>query len=138
MSGLIGQLLGNILGGQREGQPTAIAGVLQQVLTANGGGVASLVSRFEAAGLGSHAQSWVSTGDNLPVSADQIGEVFSTNEIEGWATQAGTTPDKLRAVLAEALPHAVDHVTPAGQVPTPGAIPDMSSLVSRFFSSAPR
>jgi uncharacterized protein YidB (DUF937 family) len=137
MSGLIGQLLGKILGGQQEGQPTAIAGVLQQVLTANGGGVASLVSRFEAAGLGSHAQSWVSTGENLPVSADQIGKVFSANEIEGWATQAGTTPE-LRAVLAEALPHAVDHVTPAGQVPTPGAIPDLSSLVSRFFSSAPR
>ena len=68
----------------------------ERVLTANGGGVASLLSRFEAAGLGSQAQSWVSTGENLPISADQIGAAFSANEIEGWATQAGTTPDKLR------------------------------------------
>jgi uncharacterized protein YidB (DUF937 family) len=138
MSGLFGQLLSTILGGQQEGQSAAIGNVLQQVLTANGGGVASLLSRFEAAGLGSQAQSWVSTNRNLPISADQIGAAFSANEIEGWAAQAGTTPDKLRAVLAEALPHAVDHVTPAGQVPAPNAIPDLSSLVSRFFSSGQR
>ena len=134
MSGLFGQFLGTILGGQS----ATIANVLQQVLAANGGGVASLIARFEAAGLGSQAQSWVSTGQNLPISADQIGAAFSANEIEGWATQAGTTPDKLRAVLAEALPHAVDHVTPAGQVPAPDAMPDLSSLVSRLFGSAPR
>jgi len=139
MSGLFGQVLGAFLGGQQEGlSGAAIGNVLQQVLAANGGGVASLLSRFEAAGLGSQAQSWVSAGPNLPISGDQVSAAFSANEIEGWATQVGTTPDKLRAVLAEALPHAVDHVTPAGQVPAPNAIPDLSSLVSRFFSSAPR
>ena len=138
MSGLFGQLLGSILGGQQEGQPTAIASVLQQVLAGNGGGVASVISRFEAAGLGSQVQSWVSSGANLPISADQVGQTFSADEIEGWATQAGTTPDKMRAVLAEALPHAVDHVTPAGQVPAPNAMPDLSSLVSRFLGGTPR
>jgi uncharacterized protein YidB (DUF937 family) len=68
MSGFIGQILGNMMGGQQAGQPAAIAGILQQLLAANGGGVASVVSRFEAAGLGSNAQSWVSTGENQPVS----------------------------------------------------------------------
>jgi uncharacterized protein YidB (DUF937 family) len=136
MSGLFGQLLSTILGGQQQGQSAAIGNVLQQVLTANGGGVASLLSRFEAAGLGSQAQSWVSTNQNLPISADQIGAAFSANEIEGWAAQAGTTPDKLRAVLAEALPHAVDHVTPAGQVPAPNAIPDLSSLAAGSLAAA--
>jgi uncharacterized protein YidB (DUF937 family) len=111
---------------------------LQQLLAANGGGVASVISQFEAAGLGSNAQSWVSPGANQPVSAEQIGEVFSPEQIKGWATQADTTPDKLCAVLAEALPHAVDHVTPGGQIPAPNSIPDLSSLVSRFFSGAPR
>ena len=125
MSGFIGQILGNMMGGQQAGQPAAIAGILQQLLAANGGGVASVVSRFEAAGLGSNAQSWVSTGENQPVSADQIGKVFSPEQINAWSTQAGTTPEKMCAVLAEALPHAVDHVTPGGQVPAPDAIPDL-------------
>jgi uncharacterized protein YidB (DUF937 family) len=138
MSGFLGQMLGSIMGGQQGGQRTAIASILQQVLAADGGGVGALVSRFEAAGLGAHAQSWVSEGDNMPVSAEQIGQVFSPEQIQGWATQAGTTPDKLQAVLAEALPHAVNHVTPGGQVPAANAQPDLSSLVSRFFGSAER
>jgi uncharacterized protein YidB (DUF937 family) len=138
MSSFVGQILGNIMGGQQAGNSSAIAGILQQVLAGNGGGVSSIVSRFEAAGLGNQAQSWVSTGQNMPVSADQIGSVFSADQISGWATQAGTTPDKLRAVLAEALPHAVDHVTPGGQVPEPSATPDLSSQLGRLFGNAPR
>jgi uncharacterized protein YidB (DUF937 family) len=138
MSGFLGQMLGSIMGGQQGGRPTAIASILQQVLASNGGGVASLVSRFQGAGLGAQAQSWVSEGDNMPVSAEQIGQVFSPEQLQGWASQAGTTPDKLQAVLAEALPHAVNHVTPAGHVPEANAMPDLSSLMGRFFGSAER
>jgi uncharacterized protein YidB (DUF937 family) len=138
MSGFLGQMLGSIMAGQQGGQPNAIAGILQQVLASNGGGVAGLISRFEAAGLGAHAQSWVSDGENMPVSAGQIGQVFSPEQLQGWASQAGTTPDKLQAVLAEALPHAVNHVTPGGQVPDANATPDLSSLMSRFFGSVER
>ena len=138
MSGLLGQMLGSIMGGQQGGQPSAIAGILQQVLASNGGGVAALVSRFQTAGLGAQAQSWVSEGENMPVSPAQISQVFSPEQLQGWAGQAGTTPDKLQAVLAEALPHAVNHVTPGGQVPEANATPDLSSLMSRFFGSAER
>jgi uncharacterized protein YidB (DUF937 family) len=143
MSSFLGQIFSAMMGGQKEGQsqpgqPTAIAGILQEVLAANGGGVAALVSRFQAAGLGSNAQSWVSTGENQPISPDQISNVFSTGQIKEWATQANTTPDKLSAVLAEALPQAVDHVTPGGQVPASNAIPDLSSLIGRFFGNVPR
>jgi uncharacterized protein YidB (DUF937 family) len=138
MSGLLGQMLGSIMGGRQGGQPTAITGILQQLLASDGGGVASLLSRFQAAGLGTQAQSWVAEGDNMPVSAGQIGQVFSPEQLQGWANQAGTTPDKLQAVLAEALPQAVNHVTPGGQVPEANAMPDLSSLMSRFFGSAER
>ena len=138
MSGLLGQMLGSIMGGQQGGQPTAITGILQQLLASDGGGVAGLVSRFQAAGLGTQAQSWVAEGDNMPVSATQISQVYSPEQLQGWASQAGTTPDKLQAVLAEALPQAVNHVTPGGQVPEANAMPDLSSLMSRFFGSAER
>ncbi|MGH7041440.1 MAG: YidB family protein [Acetobacteraceae bacterium] len=137
MSGFLGRILENVVGGQA-GAPPAIAGILQQVLASEGGGIGAIVSRFTAAGLGNAAQSWVGTGQNQPVSADDIGKVFPADQIEGWATQAGTTPDKLRAVLAEVLPHAVDHVTPDGATPPAGAMPDFTSLISRFLGSAPQ
>jgi uncharacterized protein YidB (DUF937 family) len=133
MSGVLGQLLGNVLGGQA--QSGAIAGVLQQVLVSNGG-VAGLVSRFESAGLGSQAASWVGTGQNMPVSPEQVGQVFPDQQVEQWAEQAGTTPDKLRAVLAEALPQAVDHSTPNGQVPA--TMPDVQSIIGHLFANPTR
>ena len=129
MSGILGSILGSL--SQQGGQPNAIAGVLQQVITQNGGGLNALLSRFQEAGLGSQAQSWVSTEQNQPISPEHIDQVFSQDEISGWATQAGTTPDKMREVLAEALPHTVNHVTPNGQVPA--QTPDLSSLVQQFL-----
>ena len=47
----------SVLGGSNSagpGQSTAIANVLQQVLSQDGGGVATLISRFTDAGLGDH------------------------------------------------------------------------------------
>ena len=148
MSGFLGQILGSLAGGatgneagQVGAQPGApqmgaLAGVLRQVLVTNGG-VAGLVSQFEAAGLGAHVQSWVGDGANQPVTPAQIGQVFSDDQLAQWADQAGTTPDKMRAVLAEALPHAVDHATPEGMVPQSGAVPDLTGLVGRLFAQRP-
>jgi uncharacterized protein YidB (DUF937 family) len=134
MSGFFGQILQGVLGGGQQGQASPISGILQQVLAVRDGdnqGVAAIISKFESAGLGQHVQSWVGTGENAAVSADQVGQVFSPEQIEGWAQQAGTTPDALRGVLAEALPHVIDHATPGGQVPD--QMPDLSGLISRFL-----
>jgi uncharacterized protein YidB (DUF937 family) len=130
MSGLLGELLG---GGQRGGNVGAIVGVLQRVLSSNGGGIASVISRFESAGLGDQARSWVSSDANQPIAPEHIDQVFSQEEISGWASQAGTTPEKMRTILAEALPQAVDHATPNGQTPAPDSTPDLGSLVGNLF-----
>ena len=134
MSGFLGALLGGSNQGG-PGQSTAIANVLQQVLSQNGGGIAALISRFTDAGLGDHVQSWVS-GTQQPITADHVDRVFTQDEIANWASQAGTDPDRMRDVLAEALPHAVDHATPNGEIPAPNATPDLSSLVRRFMGGA--
>ncbi len=125
MSGTLGQLLGGLLGGGQQGQQSPIVGILEQVLATkdnNGNtGVAAILSRFQAAGAGQQAQSWVATGSNQPVSSDQVAEAFGPDQIEAWAKQAGTTPDAMRQVLSEAVPHMVDHLTPSGEVQTPSA-----------------
>jgi uncharacterized protein YidB (DUF937 family) len=69
------------------------------------------------------------------VSGDQIDQVFSPDELSGWASQLGVEPDKMRAVLAEAMPHVVDHLTPNGQVPPASQTPDLSGLLQRFLGS---
>jgi uncharacterized protein YidB (DUF937 family) len=141
MSGFFGQILQGVMGGGQQGQASPISAILQQVLAVQDGdkqGVAAIISKFQSAGLGQHVQSWVGTGDNAAVTGDQIGQAFSPEQIEGWAKQAGTTPDAMKDVLAQALPHLVDHMTPAGSVPaeTPSQIPDLSGLLSRFLGGA--
>ena len=124
-----------LLGGSNQagpGQSTAIANVFQQVLSQNGGGIATLISRFTDAGLGDHVQSWVN-GSQQPITPEHIDRVFTQDEIANWASQAGTDPDRMRTVLPEALPHVVDHATPNGEIPAPNATPDLSSLVRRFM-----
>jgi uncharacterized protein YidB (DUF937 family) len=136
MSGLLGQLIGNVLGGQSGSQSAAITGIIQQIIAGSSGGsggVSALVSRFEAAGLGQQAQSWVANGPNQAVSSDQLGQVFSADEVQAWAKQAGTTPDAILKVLSEALPKAVDHVTPTGQ--PPGQTADLQGMLQKFFSA---
>jgi uncharacterized protein YidB (DUF937 family) len=131
MSGLVTALLGPS-NQAVPGQSTAIANVLQQILFQNGGGVATLISRFADADLGDHVQSWVS-GNQQAITPDHVERVFTQDEIADWASQAGTDPDRMRTVLAEALPHVVDHATPNGEIPAPNATPDLSSLVRRFM-----
>jgi uncharacterized protein YidB (DUF937 family) len=136
VSGFLGQILQGVMGGGQSAATSPIAGILQQVLAVRDGdnqGVAAIISKFESAGLGQHVQSWVGTGQNVPVTAEQIGQAFTPEELSGWAQQAGTTPDALRGVLAEALPHVVDHATPGGAVPD--QTPDLSGLVSRLLGS---
>ena len=94
---------------------------------------ATAAERFTSAGYGEHAQSWVG-GDPLPVTGNQINEVFTPEEIQGWASKLGVDPDKMRIVLAEAIPQVVDHLTPSGQVPTENATAALSGLVGRLFT----
>ncbi len=138
MSGMLGQILGGLLGsGGQQGQQSPIVGVLQQVLAtkdANGNtGVAAIVSRFQSAGAGQQVQSWVGTGSNQPVSPDQVDQAFGSEQIATWAQQAGTTPEAMRQVLSQAVPHVVDHMTPAGEVPTQSA--NLSGLLQGLLGN---
>ncbi len=134
MSGLLGQVMG-MLGGQG-GQSSPLAGVLQQLFVAGDGkqaGVAGLVTRFQGAGFGQQVESWVGTGSNMPLSPDQVGQVFSADQLRDWAAKAGTTPEALQGVLAQAIPHVVDHMTPQGQVPAQGQTADFAGMLSKLL-----
>lgn len=142
MSGFFGQIIGSVLGGGQQGAASPISGILQQVLSYQDGdkqGVAAIISKFQSSGLGDHVQSWVGTGANAPISAEQIGSVFTSEQVQGWAQQAGTTPEAMREVLANALPHVIDHVTPGGTVPqtppTAEQMPDLSGMLGKLLGS---
>jgi len=81
------------------------------------GGVSGLVSQFEQHGLGGVAQSWVGTGANLPISAEQIQKVLGSQAVSEMAAKFGLNPQDLASKLAQVLPQTVDKMTPAGVIP---------------------
>ena len=117
--------LNDLLGGQ--GQQAAGGGSLIGVagqLIERAGGVQGLVSMLQQHGLGGAVQSWVGTGANQPVSGDQLGQALQNGGmgslVQEAAARLGVDPNELLGKLSQVLPHAVDHLTPEGQLPADG------------------
>ncbi len=129
---LLDSVLGGLMGGQAQQSP--VSGILSSLLGGGaagaqqgapaaggmGGGLMNLVSRFQQAGLGNVAQSWVSNDPNHPVTPQQLHQVFGDQQVNQWAQQTNMQPHDLLSQLAQFLPHAVDGVTPQGQIPQGG------------------
>jgi uncharacterized protein YidB (DUF937 family) len=84
------------------------------------GGLAGLVQQFQQAGLGQQMNSWISTGQNLPISADQLAKVFGAPQLQQMARTAGMDSSQFSGQLAELLPQMVDKLTPDGALPKGG------------------
>jgi len=93
-----------------------------------GAGLGGLLEQFQRAGLGDVANSWVSTGQNMPVSPDQLGSVLGGDQVASMASQLGMGQGDMLGQLSQMLPQVVDQLTPNGQVPQ-GDMGDLGSLL---------
>jgi uncharacterized protein YidB (DUF937 family) len=84
------------------------------------GGLGGLIEAFRRAGLDDHMQSWVGTGRNLPISPDQLEQVFGRESMGRLAERTGMSRDQLSGGLADLLPEAIDRLTPDGRAPDTG------------------
>lgn len=82
------------------------------------GGLAGLVQAFQKNGLGEIVNSWVSTGKNLPISADQIKQGLGGDLLSQLAGKAGLSPDAAGSQLSSLLPDLIDKLTPNGKIET--------------------
>jgi len=102
-------LLGGIVGA---GMVSVVSGVLEKH-----GGLQGVVNEFERNGLGTTVKSWVSTGPNQPISADQVQRVLGPDLLQQLSQKSGVSVQDLSRKLAEVLPQAVDKMTPDGTIP---------------------
>ncbi|MEO6022804.1 MAG: YidB family protein, partial [Burkholderiales bacterium] len=75
----------------------------------------------KAAGLADQAQSWVSTGQNMPVSGEQMHNVLGADMIQKIAAKLGIDPSQASEGMAHLLPNLIDKLTPNGAVPQSGS-----------------
>ena len=117
--GGLGDLLGGMLGGSGGGGLGSILGGLLGGAGGGGlgGGLGGLLEQFQQTGYGEQANSWVGTGENMPISPSAIDQVFGSDTLAQIAQQVGVSPEEASAGLSELLPEVVNHLTPGGSAP---------------------
>lgn len=152
--GLLDSVIGALAGGAQGnaagagGGQAALIHIVLGMLTNRGGasagagdlgGLGDLLARFQQAGLGEAASSWVGTGENLSVSPDQVEGALGPDLVAQIARQIGLPQRETAGHLSELLPQVVDRMTPGGQVPESSVNADdlagfegLSDLLGRF------
>jgi uncharacterized protein YidB (DUF937 family) len=81
------------------------------------GGLQGMLGKFQQAGYGEQAQSWIGTGQNMPIDAGALSQIFGQGELSQIAQQLGIPHEQVAGQLAQELPNVVDRMTPDGQIP---------------------
>jgi len=102
------------LGGQ-DGQEGGLASI-QHFFSSNGG-LQGMTEKLSNSGLGKQVQSWVGTGENEPVSGQQMQQAVDPGQLHAMAQNAGMSDEETCDQLAKAVPVMVNQATPQGQIP---------------------
>jgi uncharacterized protein YidB (DUF937 family) len=115
--GFLEDMAGKELSSMLSSNSNPLAAGVMQMINNQPGGLSGLIQQFHDKGMGGLVSSWVGTGQNLPISADQIQHVLGSEQVKELAAKAGISPDVVSSHLSELLPMLVDKLTPNGQVP---------------------
>lgn len=109
---------------------TAVHDLIQQQ-----GGIDGVIKKFQDQGLGATIQSWISSGANQSISADQIKSVFGQENIQKAADKVGIDSSSLTQKLTTALPTIIDKLSPNGQISASSfSFDNLMKVGSSFFS----
>jgi uncharacterized protein YidB (DUF937 family) len=129
----LSSLLGG-LGNATGGSGGSLAGLASAVQAE--GGLDGLLGKLNEAGLGDQVSSWVGTGANQPIDADQLGAALGPDEVQRLSSGSGIDIAALLPMLAAFLPQIIDMLTPDGNVPegglgkaAQGQIPDIGGML---------
>jgi uncharacterized protein YidB (DUF937 family) len=110
--------------------------VLSQIVSmiqSRPGGLAGVLESFQQGGLGHLVQSWIGTGQNLPVSADQLRNTLGSDWLARVGQMTGLSQAELEQHLTTVLPQVVDHLTPNGQLPQGDLGNELTALAQRVL-----
>jgi uncharacterized protein YidB (DUF937 family) len=120
MSGLFSEILSGLSGSDQQ-NAAPVKNALTDVLGLNNpNGISGLISQFSSNGLGQHVMSWIGTGQNTPITAEDVQNVLSNEQVQALIQKTGLPVEALMPLVAKLLPHTVDQATPDGQVPQGG------------------
>ena len=114
--GLFDSLVGNVLSKPGSNTDNPMFASSANMLANHEGELDVLFQQFRDKGLGDVIGSWVGTGQNAPISVDQLKSVLGEGKFAEIANSLGISHDDAANQLATALPQLIDKLTPNGQV----------------------
>lgn len=131
LNSIIKGIGGKFFGGASQG------GLFEQVVglinNPQTGGLSGLVEQFTSKGMGGLISSWIGTGENQPVSGEQIEQAFGNDKIQEIAQKLGISGTEASGGLAALLPQLIDKLTPYGKVPESGVLEQGLSMLKDKF-----
>jgi uncharacterized protein YidB (DUF937 family) len=113
--GLLDSVAGAVLG-KLGGTQGGMAQIALDMFNQHGG-LEGVLEKLKSGGLSEQVASWISTGENQVVSANQITNALGSSQIADLAAKFGITPDVLSNQLAQHLPDVINKLTPHGELP---------------------
>ena len=109
-----------IRGAGRGTDPNNPQGGLMDQLSKGVSGTAlgDVLDRFRNAGAGAKVDSWVRQGPNEPIEAQEVESAIDEETLSSLSQQTGLSREELLARISQALPEAVDKMTPNGEIPS--------------------
>ena len=119
--GALGNLVNSALGNSQNitQNPLQSNNALLVVMTLiqDHGGLSKVLEMFNQNGFEKEVSSWVGNEANLPIIAQHVQQVFSSEALQGVASKLNISTDEACGVIAKILPTLVNHLTPEGNVP---------------------
>lgn len=105
---------GDLLSGLADDKSKLIGAALQAIM-GRFGGLDGLVQSFQKKGLGDIISSWIGTGENKPISPDQLKQGLGAESVREIADKTGESESSVLSRLSGLLPQVVDKLTPGGK-----------------------
>lgn len=128
-------LLDQVLGGLKEkltgsgDQSKLLESVIGLINNPEAGGLSGMVQTFKDKGLENVINSWVGTGENLPISGEQLKQVISSDKIQEIAGKLSSSKEEVSSMLTGLLPQVIDKLTPNGSLPEGNLVEQGLSLI---------
>lgn len=124
--------LKSVFGGEGDKQGNLVSAVMD--IIGSEGGLKGLISKFNSNGLGDVISSWIGTGNNIPVSPNQLEKVLDNNTINSVSSKFGIEKNDLLGSLSNLLPQVVDKLTPDGKMPEGDILSQGMNMLGGLFN----
>jgi uncharacterized protein YidB (DUF937 family) len=118
-------------GSDKQKQLTSAA--LSRISDPATGGLLGLVNTLRQLGLDDVVSSWISTGENKPISSEQVQNALGEGQINQMAQNMGVSHQEVSTGLAGLLPQLIDKLTPDGKLPEGSVLDQRLELLKRFL-----